>query len=384
MSAIRIGSREAHEKTTARLFWREVGQTGYNDAGSVREYADATVRSLVNRSKSRGGFRQVNDEQVDVNHQAWTFLLDERVPEQERIIALAKITPAVAQAFGEAVTATLALVSPGKWYDIGSVNIANVSVSGSVSGDLDEGVDFQVDTQNGRLYVEPDGTVPQSDTLLVTFDRPAMELETVKSQQKPLFRCEVLIEEHNQFSKTWLRKIECTACLSVIEFPQNAGDFSTYRLKVTAATKPTISKRPEAQDLATPPQDEAGASSSSSSSSATSQSTSSSYSSPSSPSSLSSSSSSSYSSLSSQSSSSSTVASETSSSSSSQSSSSTAASFTSSSSYSSSSSNSSSSNSSSSTAASVTSSSSTAASVTSSSSSEVNTNSTSSTSSDQP
>lgn len=275
---ISIGHQEAHEKLTAKLFWRKVGDTGYNDAGNVKEFADASTRSLVTRARAEDGARFVNDVQPDLCHEKYTFLLDERVPAQEELLKLAKIQSETAQTFLEAATATLTDVTKGKWYPIGSYNIANVQVTGTTSGEISEGSDYELDTNNGRIRLLSDGSVAELDDLTITFDRPALQFETIKTQQRTLFRCDVIIEEHNAFHKMWLRRASATGYVNVIEFPSHTGEFATYRLEFTPEAAMTWLKRAEQATLPEAPAtaEGPGLSSSSSSSSSASQSSSSS------------------------------------------------------------------------------------------------------------
>lgn len=330
-----LGHPEAHEKLTARLYWKRVGDRGYIDAGNVRDYSDATTRSTVNRSRTARGMRHVNDEQADVNHEAYLFTLDERFPEQEQLVRLATIQADQQQRAVEGASATLEAVSVGRWFDVGAYNLANVAVTGALSGPLEEGTDYELDYENGRLRPLVGGDVAEGETLYLTFDQPGLSMERAQSQQTLAFLCDVLIEEFNQYSRLALRRIRARMYLNVTEFPQQTGEFASYRVKATPADPTVVTKRPEALTLPVAPAtdspagDSSSSSSLSSSSSSSSSSTSlSSYSSKSSPSSYSSqssssssysskSSNSSYSSQSSSSSSSTSVASFTSSSSSS-------------------------------------------------------------------
>ena len=249
MARITLGHPEAHEKLTARLFWKLKTETGYNDAGNVREYADATTRSLVTRARSEDGARHVNDEQVDVNHEAWTFLLDERDPAQEKLLKLARRLSNETQAAVEGTTATIEDVENGKWYAIGAYNIQNVRVTASSSGLQDEGTDYVLDKENGRIQVVDGAGISDGETLTLTFDEPQIILERYESQYAPLFYCDIIIEEHNQYHKMWLRRMAFSGYLNVTEFPSQTGEFGTFRAKVTPAGPVTTLKRPEGQTL---------------------------------------------------------------------------------------------------------------------------------------
>lgn len=288
MSSIRQGSPEAREKLTARLFWRQRGGAdGYTDAGNVREYQDASTRSLVTRHKASRGARFVDDEQADTCAEAFTFLLDEHVPEQARLMRLARQSGASEQRDLEGASATLSGVHAGRWYDVGAYNIANVTVSGTASGSLVLGEHYEVDLQNGRLLVDRDSGIAGED-LLVTFDQPGLSLETQQGQRNAGFFCDVILEEHNQYHEMWLRRLSFEACLNMVEMPSQAGEFGASRLKVTITSRPSIEKRPVGETL--PAMVETGVPGDSSSSSQSSGSSSSSeefsYSSSSSPSSL--------------------------------------------------------------------------------------------------
>lgn len=263
---IALNSPEAHEKLTARLFWKRRGESGYNDAGNIREYNDATTRSLVTRATAQDGFRRVNDEQVDIDHESYTFLLDERDPNHEILLKLARQLSDEQQNSFEGATATLTNVRTDKWFSIGSYNIANVAVSGSVAGPCDEGTDYELDKENGRLRVISGATIANGETLTVTFDEPAINFQKFESQYNPLFYCDLIFEEHNQFSKMWLRRRAFAGYLNVTEFPNQTGEFGVYRVKVTPSGPTTTLKRPEGQTLPTHGETGVAANSSSSSS----------------------------------------------------------------------------------------------------------------------
>lgn len=264
---ILAGDAEAHEKLTARLFWKLRAETTYNDAGNVKEFADATARNLVTRARAENGARYVNDEQVDLNHEAFTFLLDEQTTEQAKLIGLARRLADESQAQYEATAATLQDVAVERWSLIGSYNIANVTVTGSLSGEAEEDVDYELDKENGRLRVIQAGGITAGEDLTVTFDSPALNFEKYETQYTSVFRVDVVIEEHNAFSRTWLRRRTGSGYLNVTEFPNQTGEFGTYRVKFTPDSPMTVLKRPEAQTLpsATASVEGAGRSSSSSS-----------------------------------------------------------------------------------------------------------------------
>ena len=245
-----LGHPEAHEKLTARLFYKRRAESGYIDAGNVNEFADATTRSLVTRARAADGARHVNDEQVDLNHEAFTFLLDEQDFEQQKLLRLGKALTDVTQTYAEGATATVTSAKNGRWHTLGVYNIGNVVVNASVSGLQEEGVDYEVDSNNGRIRVIPEAGISDGETLTVTFDKPALTIEAGESQYDPLFYCDFIIEEKNQFSKMWLRRHTFTGFLNVLEFPAQTGEFGVFRVKVTPSAPVTTYKRTEGQTLA--------------------------------------------------------------------------------------------------------------------------------------
>lgn len=264
-NGITLGHPEAHEKLTARLLWKRTSETGYNDAGNVKDYVNLTTRSLVTRATARDGARFVNDEQSDLCHEAYTFLLDERVAEQEVLLNIGRQLDNVSQPAAEGSTATLSSVVGNKWFAIGSYNIANVTVTASASGSCEEGTDYELDKENGRLRVIPQAGISDGENLTVTFDRPGIEFEQYESQYDALFYCDLIVEEYNQHSKMWLRRMAFAGYLNVIEFPTQTGEFGHYRVKATPSGPVTTLKRPEGQTL--PTHEEGGGAANSSSSS---------------------------------------------------------------------------------------------------------------------
>lgn len=249
MNKITLQHPEAHEKLTAKLFWKLAGASGYNDAGNVKDYSDLSTRATVTRARSQSGVRHVGNEQADVCQQAFSFTLDERVPEQEALIQLAKDDPNQTQESEEGATATIEAVAQGKWFEIGSYNIANVTVSASVSGACEEGTDYDIETAAGRIFVKRNAGISNGEDLLITFDRPGFDMEKRTSQKTTLFRCDIILEEHNQYSRVWLRRLTFTAYLNATEFPTQIGEFSQYKVKATASGPVNIVKRPEGQTL---------------------------------------------------------------------------------------------------------------------------------------
>lgn len=251
MSNVTLGLPEAHEKLTGRIFYKRRREKGYIDAGNVLEYADASTQSLVTRVRTQQGARYVNDEQGDIRHDAWSCLLDERDENQEKLLRLAGAFSTNQQAAVEGATATLEDVVAGRWFMIGAYNIANVSVTASDSGAQEEGTDYELDKSNGRLRVIPDAGIADGEDLTVTFDEPQINFRSATSQVNPLFYCDFIIEETNQYDAMSLRRMAFWGYLNILEFPAQTGEFGKYRVKVTPGQPVTFLKRPTAETLPT-------------------------------------------------------------------------------------------------------------------------------------
>lgn len=243
MGRIKLNHPEAHEKLTARLFYKQVTARGYVDAGNVKEYADATSRSLVTRVETRRGTRHVDAEVVDTNHEAWTFLLDEHNKEQEQLLRLARSESTQVQPQAEGQTAAIESVEVDRWFEIGSYNVANLRVTASRHGPCEEGEDYEVDRKAGRIKVLDTGSVGDGEDLILSFDRPEVTFERSTSKQQPLFYCDFIVEEYNQFSGLFLRRHKFRGYLNASEFPTQSGDFAGYRVRVTARGAVVTDKR---------------------------------------------------------------------------------------------------------------------------------------------
>jgi hypothetical protein len=141
-------------------------------------------------------------------------------------------------------------------------------VTGAASGAADEGVDYELDKEAGRLLVLSSGGITAGEDLTVTFDEPGIVFEKFETQYEATLYGDFIFEEYNQYSRVWLRRAAFTGYLNVTEFPNQTGEFGTYRVKVTPSGPVTYLKRPEATTLPSHVQnDEVPAASSSSSSS---------------------------------------------------------------------------------------------------------------------
>ena len=247
-TAITLGHIEAHEKLTARLFVQPTGESGYVDCGNVADYKHAPEKQYKTRMVAEGGFRRVNDEQVDTVHDRWEFTLDELDAFNHRLLHLARAPGTVTQSATTAPSGTASLtgVVKGRCYFIGAVGLNTVVVKKGVTT-LVEGTDYTLDLGAGVLTVLPASvTVSDGDDLSVTFGNTAVTFESYTGNSQVLFRGSVRILESNQFSGVPLREITFTGILSATAWPEQSGEFGKYTVRATATGTPTIKRRSQA------------------------------------------------------------------------------------------------------------------------------------------
>jgi hypothetical protein len=244
-TAITLGHIEAHEKLTARLFVQPTGESGYVDCGNVADYKHTPEKQYKTRMVAEGGFRRVNDEQVDTVHDRWEFTLDEMDAFNHRLLHLAQSPSSVSQAAvtAPAGTASLTGITKGRCYFVGAVGLNTVVVKKGVTS-LVEGTDYTIDPGAGVLTVLPGSVaVTDGDDLSLTFGNSAVTFESYTGNSQVLFRGSVRILEANQFSGVPLREIGFTGVLSVTAWPEQSGEFGKYTVRATATGTPTIKRR---------------------------------------------------------------------------------------------------------------------------------------------
>lgn len=85
---------KAHEKSTAKFFFNPTpeGGDGFYSAGNIKAYADFSEAALTTRTRSDGGARWTNDEQLDSRSHAHELACDERAELGEWLINLIRRT----------------------------------------------------------------------------------------------------------------------------------------------------------------------------------------------------------------------------------------------------------------------------------------------------
>lgn len=239
------GHIQAHEKLTARVYFQPAGSTGYLDLGNVLDYKLVPERQFRTRMTAAGGFRVVNDEQVDTVHDKYEFTLDEFDELNVQLLHLASVGSDTVQASVAAPTgtATLTSVKKGRAYFVGRTALNTVVVKKALTT-LVLGTDYELDAASGKITVLAGSvTVSDGDNLDVTFGAAAQSWQNFSSAQVPMFAGGVRIEEFNQHETTPLRVVTFTGVLNVTAYPEQTGEFGKYTVRATPTTAQTIQRR---------------------------------------------------------------------------------------------------------------------------------------------
>jgi len=245
---IELADIDSQEKLTARLWIRPVGESGYIDVGNVSDYNHAEAREYRTHMAAEGGFRYVNNEQVDTVHKMYEFTLSEREEYNERLIALAESSTAANQDAATAATETFQDVTPGRSYFFSRRPVSNVTVEVS-SVTITEAGNYELDLDTGRLKILEGGDIEAGDDVDVQYDAPARGFQQYAAMSQPLFRGDVRLEEISQLTREPLRVIEGRGNISLTAFPEQSGEFGTYTARLTFTDKPVITKRNQADAL---------------------------------------------------------------------------------------------------------------------------------------
>lgn len=241
---ITLGNTEAHEKLTARVYFTRDGESQAFELGNIKEYNEAHEYAAVTRVVAEKGYRRTNDEQIDVVTAAWEFTLDELDADLIRAVRLGTRESDATQASGAGSMGILAAVRD-KWYSMSAYGVSAVVVTIPMEDPTPDVTvpagSYVVDAGAGKIKFVTDLVVGLAVT--VAYTKPAVTFETFTGLDTPSTQGYAQIFEYNQFSETPLRITECRACLRATEFPTQAGEIGTYKLRLTALSKPTIKRR---------------------------------------------------------------------------------------------------------------------------------------------
>lgn len=243
--AIKIGHVQAHEKTTARLYFQPSGEVGYIDCGNVLDYKFAPERQFRTRAIAANGARIVRDEEVDTIHERWEFTLDENDEFNQRLLFLATkgADTTVALVAAPTGTATLTDVVKGRTYFVGKTGL-NTFVLKKSSTTLVEGTDYTVNLHTGAVTILTGSvTVADGDDLDATFGNAERKFQTFTMDDAFRFEGAIRIEETNQHDKEPLRTTTFNGVLMVTAFPEQTGEFGKYTMRATPTSTPTVTKR---------------------------------------------------------------------------------------------------------------------------------------------
>jgi len=245
MNPITLGHVEAHEKLTARVFFIPDGSEGYYDLGNIKEYNEAHEYAAVTRVVAEKGYRRTNDEQIDVITAAWEFTLDE-VDKDTLAFLNQGTTAAESQA---AVTApagtggvTLTAGNLGTWMPLGKVGLNTLVVKDDATptpNTLSLGSDYEVDLGSGMIRF----LTGVGELRTWTFGAAAVDFEVITGLNRPTLRGLFEIHEYNQHATIPLKTTNLEGVLRATEFPSQSGEIGTWKVRVTATSKPVVKRR---------------------------------------------------------------------------------------------------------------------------------------------
>ena len=242
---ITIGHIQAHEKLTARVFFKPSGEVGHIDLGNVQDYKHIPERQYRTRMSASGGFRYVDDEQVDTVHDKYEFTLDEMDSFNVQLLHLAAIGTETddAAVTAPAGTATLTDVLKDRAYFIGRTGLNTVVVKKALTT-LVLGTDYTLNAATGMITVLGSSvTVSDGDDLDVTFGASAQKWQNFTARQTPMFAGELRIEETSQHETQPLRITTFNGVLTVTAWPEQTGEFGKYTVRATPTSAPAIKRR---------------------------------------------------------------------------------------------------------------------------------------------
>lgn len=254
-TAITLGHVEAHEKLTARLYFKpdtdsnggvaDVNFSGYYDLGNVLDYKFTPERTYRTRMRTLPGARIVNDEEVDTVHDRWEFTLDESDRLTQELLTLGQNTSGVTQDEATAPAGTYSIAKANKdcWYWVGKTALNTVVVKKNVTA-LTLNTDYTVDADAGLIRLLPGASgFTNGDTLAVTFGCPARFWQTWDNHLKLRWEGSILIHESNQHSKEVLRSTSFRGVIMATAFPEQTGEFGKFVLRATPLEAPTALRR---------------------------------------------------------------------------------------------------------------------------------------------
>jgi len=238
---IALGHTEAHERLTARVFIDPDG-SGYVSLGNIIEYRYTPTRETIERRVAEKGYLLTDDEQIQTVKEAWEFTLDEEDAQTAQFLRLASQGADIDQAAESDGSATVSAVQPGRWYDIGVRRLTALTVTVD-SAEKTEGVDYDVDLDAGMIYIRPDGSIAAESDLSITYSSEEYKAQTFTGVSQVRFAGPVIIQEFSAHDGAPLRDIRFTGLLIATAYPEQTGEYGRWTVRVTARTKPSVTKR---------------------------------------------------------------------------------------------------------------------------------------------
>lgn len=243
------GAKGNFKRVAVQAYFKPDGDTGYIHLGDVMltKLAPEIAKQAIKVS-NRGGLKSIAREDVTEASIIYTMDLQEHMIENEEILLFADQSTDYTQQALAAQNVTINAVQQRRVYDIGALDLSNVSVKvGAVAkivGTRDEGIttpadaDVVLDALAGTIYIVEGATINNGDNVTVTYDQAGMEMNTI-TPLSHMYRSGTLkiIESDNQSSD--LRSILTFPCNIQ---PDNWGEATVdnpnkYTLRVVCTGK---------------------------------------------------------------------------------------------------------------------------------------------------
>lgn len=157
------------------------GTTGYIDLGNIPDFALGLTATYVDHKGTRSGRLQVDRRMLTETGLQFKIGQEEFNAAALAIILNANQPGALTQASGTLVALTVTNPTIGAWYELGAYRVSAVVVKGGVAGTtaMVEGTDYSVEYDLGLVRALPGGAMLSTDTMAVTFTKPALTGQVV-------------------------------------------------------------------------------------------------------------------------------------------------------------------------------------------------------------
>lgn len=234
-----IGSGKSKRKTTAAVFFTPTGETGGYPLGNVVSWKRNNTDEVAEHMKSVGGIRILDESRTRTLRYAYEFILTEHTDQIIKLLQKGVKGSNADQASGTDATAQFTSVVLGKAYSLGAYNVSAVVVEVSSSAKT-LGTDYLLDAAAGKIIILATGTIAAGATVDVTFNKPAITIETFDTASDPQVEgaFELVITDTLSGIPTEIHT--WTGSIRVSDPGDNADDFNQVTVEAVCHTTPVV------------------------------------------------------------------------------------------------------------------------------------------------